>query len=314
MKPLAFCLLLILAATNIGYSQASVHKLDINSATLFLTAAEVVSTARISVSKGDNEISFTNVAGNINVESIMVSATNGVSVTGITFQNNYLVAENISPKAQELKDSIELMENAKQPMNTKITVLNEQIAILQSNKKVTGDHTGLSVEELQKMLDLVNSKMEGYINEKYKLEQQIKKINDRIARLKSQLDAEQQKGYQPGGKITVKLYAKESTNSSFTVSYITPNAGWTPSYDLWADDTYQPITLYYKAKVHQNCGVDWNNIRLKLSTGNPQEGMNPPTISAWYLEIQKQVVAYKRKSGKNSMTIPYFLKKETDCI
>ncbi len=285
----------VLCTQGFTYAQTN-QKLNLEKATVFIRGAELISTAKVTLSKGENEFLFTNVAGDVNNESIVVNATNGTVVEGVTFQNNYTATDNVSPRVKELKDSIELMNTRRQPVSNKIATLNEQITILQSNRKVAGENTGLSVAELQKMLDLVGNKMEGYLNQKNKEEDNLKKIDERIAVLKKQLTEEQAKGYQPGGQLLVKFYAKENTTSNITITYIVPNAGWTPTYDIWADDAKSPVKLYYKANIYQNSGVKWNNVSLTLSTGNPQEGMQAPVLSPWYVSfyVPRPVTMYNR--------------------
>ena len=266
-----------------GLHAQTQQKLNIEHATVFLSGAELISAATLNLSKGENEILFTNVAGDVNNQSITVNATNGVVVEGVTFQNNYLAAENISPRAQEIKDSIEIVTDTRHQVHNKITVLDEDVALLWRYKRSDSSKADMPIAELVKLLDLVNARMEGFLNQKNKLQDQQKKIDDHIANLKKQLDEEQKKGYQPGGQLMVKFYSKEATNSAITINYIVPHAGWTPTYDVLADDANSPIKLFYKANIYQNSGVKWNNIRLTLSTGNPNEGMQPPVINPWYL-------------------------------
>jgi len=282
MKHVLFIAGIFMLSSARLYAQPQ-QKLNIEHATVFLSGAELTSTTKMSLSKGENEILFTNVAGDVNNQSITVNASGGVVVESVTFQNNYLATEVLSPKAKEIKDSIDAATESKQQTANKITVLTEQIAVLQSNRKVSGEHTGLSVAELTKMLDLISAKMEGYLNQKNKLDAQLKKIDERIVKLNKQLDEEQKKDYQPGGQLLVKFYAKEATASNITITYLVTTAGWTPTYDIMADDANSPIKLYYKANIFQNSGVKWNNVRLTLSTGNPNEGVNAPVINPWYL-------------------------------
>ena len=290
----------LLGVQGLLYAQTP-QKLSLDAATVFISGAELTSTAKVSLNKGENELLFSNVAGDVNNQSIVVNTTNGVVVESVTFQNNYLANDNISPKAKELKDSIDLVEAQRQPVNNKIAVLNEEITVLQSNRKVSGDNTGLNVAELQKMLDLIGNKMEGYLNQKNKSEEELKKTDERIARLKKQLNEEQQKSYQPGGQLLIKFYAKESTQSNVTVSYVVPNAGWSPTYDIMADDVHSPVKFYYKANIYQNSGVKWNNIHLTLSTGNPQEGMQAPVLNPWYLAfyVPQPHFAYNSVNASN---------------
>ena len=273
---------MVLMTTTNAHAQTK-QKLNIEQATVFLSGAELTSTATVSLSKGENEVIFSNVAGNVNSQSLNLGATNGVVVESATFQNNYLATEVFSPRAKELKDSIDVVGDHIEEVSNKIAVITEEIAILKENRKVSGNANGLSVAELTKMLDLINAKMEGYLNQKDKLAKQLEKADDYLAKLNSQLNEEKKKDHQPGGQLLVKFYAKEATTATVSVDYVVPGAGWSPTYDIVADDAHSPIKLFYKANIHQSCGVSWNNVRLSLSTGNPNEGAQAPAMNPWYL-------------------------------
>jgi uncharacterized protein (TIGR02231 family) len=61
------------------------------------------------------------------------------------------------------------------------------------------------------------------------------------------------------------------------------NAGWIPQYDLRNQTTNNTIKLTYKAQVYQNTGVQWDNVRLSLSTNNPYANKTKPELTPWYL-------------------------------
>ncbi len=277
-------ILLLVAMTGYAKVQKK-QRLNIETATVFLKGAELTSRAKIALDKGENEIMLTNVAGNVSSSSLVIRASDGAVVQSAVFQNNYLEEETYSPIAKKLKDSIETEKKNKADVAVNIAVLTEQIAVLQDNRKVSGYNTGLTVTELAKMLELVSSKMGSYLTAKNKLEVMKVAIDERITKLELQLEEEQEKGYQPGGQLLVKFYSKEAVTSDITISYLVPAAGWTPSYDIMADDINSPVKLYYKANVFQNSGVDWNNVRLVLSTGNPVEGAEAPSLKPWYLRF-----------------------------
>lgn len=286
-----------IAVIGTGAQAQTQQKLNIENATVFLHGAQLSSTAKVRLQKGENEILFTNVAGDINTESLTVNAGSGVVVESAVFQNNYLVSDVLSPRAKEIKDSIEIVSNAKTLVNDKIAVLNEQLAVLSGNRKVGGENSGLSVAELTKMLDLINARMEGYLNQKHKHEETVKKADEYLVKLRKQLDEETKKGYQPGGQLLVKFYAKDAVNNDVNISYTVPNAGWTPTYDIRVEDITKPANLFYKANVYQNCGVKWENVHLTLSTGNPNESAQAPVITPWYLSFYQPVAAYDRMNS-----------------
>ncbi len=48
-------------------------------------------------------------------------------------------------------------------------------------------------------------------------------------------------------------------------------------------DFNQPITLKYKALAFNNTGIDWNNVKLSLSTADPLQTATQPQLSVWNL-------------------------------
>jgi uncharacterized protein (TIGR02231 family) len=276
------------------------QKLKIEEATVFLRGAELTSTANLSFAKGVNEVVFSNVAGNVNSASLVINAGNGAVVESAVFQNNYLAEEVMSPRAKQITDSIDYITLQISYMATKISVLQEQITVLQNNRKVSGDNTGLSVAELTKMLDLIGNKMENYMNAKAHQEELRKEANEYLSKLSMQLDEEKKKGYQPGGQLVVKFYSREAGPSAIHITYVVPGAGWTPTYDIMADDATGPVKIFYKANVYQNSGVAWDNVRLSLSTGNPVEGAQAPALSPWYLSFYVPNTDYQNSYNRTN--------------
>ncbi len=266
------------------------QRVDINQVSVFLRGAELTSTAKVNLPKGETEILFTNVAGNILQQSLTVGADNGVLVQSATFQNDYLSPETTTPRTQMIEDSLEILNENLLLLNDKRIVLDEQIAVLRENRKVTGDEKSLPVAELQKLLDLVNNKLTGLLTEKHSIANKLTKTNERIALLNRQLEEEEKKDNLPGGKILVKFYSDKPTNSSIEMSYVVSEAGWTPTYDLRVEKINAPVRLFYKANIFQNTGVKWDNVKLVLSTGNPNEGVDAPTLNPWTLAFYQQTI------------------------
>ena len=61
------------------------QKLNIDAATVFLSGAELISSTKITLPKGETEVLFTNVAGDVNTQSLTINATNGVDRRVIDF-------------------------------------------------------------------------------------------------------------------------------------------------------------------------------------------------------------------------------------
>lgn len=292
---------LFAALAGTGFAQTK-QKVALESATVFLNSAELFSKTKVNLPAGETTILFTNVAGNVNQQSLNIGAANGVVVQSAIFQNNFLREDVLSPRAKEVKDSIEYLEKGRSSTHNELQSVDEQVAILRQNRQVSGVNTGLSTTELQKMLDLVKARMAKLLDEKDALATSLKKMDEYLNKLRQQLQEEQQRGYQPGGQLLVNFYSPKATTSDITISYVVPNAGWTPSYDLRVDELGGPVKLFYKAHVYQNSGVSWDKVKLSLSTGNPTEGAEAPELSPWYLQFyMPRPAAYQNKTK----SVPY---------
>jgi uncharacterized protein (TIGR02231 family) len=101
----------------------------------------------------------------------------------------------------------------------------------------------------------------------------------------------------PVQQIVVTVSADAATSGYLDVSYMVNNAGWSPAYDLRADDISSPVKLTYKANVYQSTGVDWDNVDVTLSTINPNRSNIKPTLAPWYISYY-QPVSYPTYSGR----------------
>lgn len=76
-----------------------------------------------------------------------------------------------------------------------------------------------------------------------------------------------------------------------TLSYVMPNAGWEPTYDLRFDEGQKETEIQYRAAVYQNTGEDWTDVSLKLSTARPQAGAAPPELEPKYVDFYEPYAA-----------------------
>ena len=97
------------------------------------------------------------------------------------------------------------------------------------------------------------------------------------------------------GEITVKLQAESASYLNMELSYNIENAGWFPFYDIRANNTIDPIELSYKASVYQQSGIDWDDVNLVLSTGDPNTNNLKPDLQTKYLNFVNR--NYKRSSA-----------------
>ena len=115
----------------------------------------------------------------------------------------------------------------------------------------------------------------------------IKKLNERLVKLQQQFNEQNELYSRNTSEIVINLSADAATAVDLDVNYVVANAGWYPVYDLRAINTKNPVQLSYKANVFQATGEEWKNVKLKLSTANPNLGGMKPEVYTWYLDFDR---------------------------
>lgn len=83
------------------------------------------------------------------------------------------------------------------------------------------------------------------------------------------------------------------------LSYIVSGSSWTPLYDLRVNSEKQLLDLSYNAVIRQSTAEDWDNVKIKLSTAQPQLGGEVPKQVPQYLSLYTPAVENERDEDKS---------------
>lgn len=277
----------------------------IQSATVYFNAVELVQSTPVTIEKGMNEIVIKNVADNLLENTLRMAAPNQVTIMSTQFTQNYLSefeSDPTHPELKKVKDSINLVNKALQNLAIEKITLQKTMNLLDANQKVAGEQSGLQVAELMKLVEFYKSKQA-------EMQTGIAAVSEKETRWKellSQLQAKLQVGTTQkekisNGKLIVQLMSEITQNITLEFSYLAQHAGWYPFYDLKANDVKSPIDLVYKGQVYQNTGLDWKNVKLTLSSGNPNQFNQAPILQAWFLQWGYPVGYYNQNAKMNQL-------------
>ncbi len=285
MKRVLLAIVTCISITGIASENEIKVKSKITEATVFLSGAQVTSEANSSIGAGTSEIVFENLSPSINVNTIQAKGEGNFSILSVVHRLNYL---NQQPKPKELttlEDSLEILNNALDlQRGLKNVYANEESMIL-SNKSIGGDNNGVTALEFEKIANIFRTRLIDLNTKQLEIKQKEKKLTETITRITNQIYVVQQGRSKSTSEIVVTVSAKAATMGKIDVSYLVYGAGWTPSYDIRAKDSNSPIALAYKGNVYQSSGFDWKNVKLTLSTGNPNVSGSKPILNPWWLKF-----------------------------
>jgi uncharacterized protein (TIGR02231 family) len=303
--------IIIALALTTGYVsvRAQEHTVQITpvvqSAVVYLDGAELYHTKQIALNAGRTLVTFNGVSSKLISKSIQVTTSGEVNILSVTDKLNYSTTAENSPKAKLIKDSILLLNDNVTLLNMDREAYEIEKSMLDKNQAIGGQDKGVAIAELKLAADFYRSRMKEINAEFFKIDKKTNQYNASLAKLNKELRELNGTPKGPMAEITVLVASAVKQNVTIDLKYLVSDAGWAPSYDIVTEDVNTPINLKYRAKVYNNTDVEWKNIKLKLSTGDPMKSASKPELADWYLNFNTPAennIGGKRNSYKSDMT------------
>ena len=235
----------------------------------------------------------------IDVQSIQVKGFGDFTILSVNHQNNYLQNLEDSPEIKSIRSQIETLQLKVEDEKAAISILKEKAAFLVANREILVKETTFSIEQLKNVMDLYTKNMEQVTVTSLMKERLIKDYEKQIAALQKQIADKLGRQQLPSGEISVTITSEKQVSGRLTFSYVVANAGWYPSYDIRVDDIKNPVSIYYKANVFQNSGVDWKDIKISFSNATPWIAGDIPVLYPWFIDYYNPVSGYEGHSFRN---------------
>jgi uncharacterized protein (TIGR02231 family) len=297
MKKLIITLAWLLAITSVFANEKSI-KSSIQRVTVFTQGAQVFRSSTVSVGAGITHLVFTEINSGINVQSIQAGGKGSFIVTDVKHRVKYPepavvppVPKEITLAIRQLEDSLSELNFRSEDIQERLSAFNLEKDMILKNKLARGEGKSDSLDILIGAMDFFHIRL-GELNnligkakrDQFRNTKTIQAVSVRLQELRAyRQDTAPEKPYQPDNQVVVTVSCEAPATGVVELSYMVQGAGWTPSYDLRASNTSEPVKIVYKANVYQNTGEDWNNVRLKLSTSNPNRSHIKPELPVWYI-------------------------------
>ncbi len=286
MKKLSYCLFMLLFATKMAVAQQE-KPVDskITAVTVFLNKAQVRREVKSKIEGGKTNLIIQGLTAQLDPNSIQVTGKGNFILLGVSHQQNFL-RDFATPKHIEgLNDSVSFLQGKILFESTQKEILNKEEQMLLSNQKIGGANQNLPVTELKNMADFFRSRLKDIAMTRMLHDKKISELNERLSRIQQQIRAQNELPGKHTSEIIVSLSAEKASDVEIVLDYVVANAGWYALYDIRGLNTKTPLSLVYKANVFQGTGETWKNVKLKLSTANPNLGGVKPELLPWFLDF-----------------------------
>lgn len=279
------------------------YDIKLNQATIFLRGAELDNNVTLNLPAGQSEVVLSNIANNIDPKSLSISIDNDdviintINVKKIPIAPIYPTAITVLiDKQKEINKQIEVL-------NININVGDEQIALLK-DQSFFGYGETQSLEHSSQKFDFISQKMTSILNQQKAAQEEIAELTEKLEELNRQLEIDMPIIAKEKTQIVLSLGTSKNLTSKMRISYITPDAGWSPAYDIRSQGMDKPILLTYKADVIQNTGLNWDKVKLVLTSTNPSLNITAPTLSPWYLSLYNNTAKFRNSNMDMKMAMP----------
>ena len=296
MKYIKLLLIILITHSAIAQIPSRAVESKVVKVTVFPYGAQVTRTGHANVPAGKSELVFSGVSPYADPSSIQVEGGGLFTILSVSPQPNKLKEQKKTKEIEELERSKENFDKQLTREKAYLDVYTKEEQMLDANKKIGGENTGLKAADLSAALDLHRTRLLELKTLEIDYKEKIKKVKDTLSKISDQIRVLNANSDVSTTDIVLSVMANAAVNGDININYVVGNAGWYPSYDLHVDDITKPLKLNYKANVHQSTGEEWKDVRIIFSNGNPNESGVAPLLDPLYVRNIVQNRQYEHKA------------------
>lgn len=282
---LLICVLAIGVQTLLT-AQEKVLSSSIREVTVFYQGAQVTRASDdVALSAGQHVIILEGLEQALQENSLRVGIAGTAKILNVVKSTDYINQQENSAKITQLQDRLDNNKRIIEDLNVEIQVYEQEKALLIANMKLGGSDNGVAISQIKEGAAFYRARLLEIERHILLKKREIKNVQEQNNKIQAQLNELNYQKNQPTSKVEVTVEMEKAGSCRIFLDYIVPQAGWSANYDIRIDDIGDPVKVIRKASVSQYTGQDWENVKLKFSTGNPMEQQTVPELQPWYVQF-----------------------------
>ena len=277
----------------------------LTAATVYANRATLTRRAVIDIPAGEHTVIFKNMTPSMMTDSLRAEGeANGNIIMGALTHKMETSIDLVAPREKELNDQIlklmdqiKVLEAEKAAISTKqdfINSLGEQ-AVMRENESIA--EMQLNPESWAAAANTIHSQTSENLKATLALDNQIRDLNEQIQKLRTDMN-QLRTGNKTTYTVSLPIEADRASKLTVDLSYQIPNATWQPLYDARLNTETEELELIQYGAVRQNTGEDWSDVKLTLSTAQPQRGATLPPLNAMWVSLRDNKLRQSRSFAK----------------
>ncbi len=267
-----------------SYAQQTL-KNQIEHVTVFAANAQIEHKNDVPLKAGEQTLLLKNLSPYVVENSIRVRSSRAdAMVRQSIFTTEVIESDYNKTAAETLRNKFESEKRKLEIIDAKKAGLLKERDLLNQNMVINGqDGMSMTLAQFQQTTEYFRSKTESIQSALYDLEvgrkAQLKTLNEVMMEYSLATSVKTS----TIGNLEILVDAKTAGSTTFVIDYLVDKAGWTPSYEMRADEVGKPVVLELKAQLINLTEINWENVDLSFSTGDPQRGSTAPDLIPWYI-------------------------------
>jgi hypothetical protein len=274
-------------------------KTTIKEVTVYLSGARITAESAVTLPVGVTEVRLTGLSPQIDKNSIQVSGLKNVSVLSVSYSVNYVNKKVDTEKIRELEAQLTALRRDLAVLQNLTKGLTNEESLLTNNIKIKGDDQNLTVEQISAYSKYYRERISAIQTEIYDNNIKVQKLQQQVSDLDYQVRSLRGGSNEQRGEILLKLDAQAAASLVLVTKYNVASAGWFALYDIKTDGIKEPLDIFYNAHVYQNTGENWNDVKITLSTGDPNANSIKPVMQPHYLNFVRSYTTTTATSSYN---------------
>lgn len=276
----------------------------IDEVTLYLQGARLERSATVQLDKGTQEIRLHNLSPDIDEASINITSLDGLRLNGLSYGSTGLEKKDSSAKIEALDEQIEILEKEMASLRAINNGLDQEYMLLENNRNLNSKETGLSLTQVKEFGNYYRTRFTEIIKSRNANNDLIVVATEKLNQLQLEKEKLNPEANESRGLITLKVVAPSTRSYHIAFSYNVYSAGWVPIYDITAKGADEDINIVFKAQAYQATGTDWSDVKLNISTGDPNVDNQMPQLNAKRLGFVRNNYSSRATSRSNKRYNP----------
>jgi uncharacterized protein (TIGR02231 family) len=262
-----------------------------------MSGAELHHHANVILKEGKQELVFAGLSPNLNANTILIDISQkDITILSVSSRTNYVDGQLDNAKIALVKDSLNALNDQLILVQSKISVYTSERNMLFKNESIGGTSNNVPVAEIQKAADFYRTRLMQIDEKVFDLNKEERMLSRRYNDYANQLNELNARFNPPTSDVSIVVMSNKAQSVNISLKYQVAMAGWEPKYDVRATSISKPVELDYRANVYNNCGLDWMNVKIILSTADPKQGAEKPKLESWDLAEARY---YLDEDGQN---------------